>query len=172
MNRLIVFALLTVAIVAFIAPSLGSNMPVASASSSADTASHGPNRSSTVVDEGDETVIERDSSGQFHISADVDGAEVKFLVDTGADVVALTLSDAEIVGLNVDPESFQPIMRTASGTGYGAPVRIERLTIGGRDLDNVDAVVMRDLPVSLLGQSVLGRLGSVSLQGDRLVITG
>jgi aspartyl protease family protein len=33
-------------------------------------------------------------------------------------------------------------------------------------------VVVPDLPVSLLGQSALRRLGSVTLQGDRLLISG
>jgi predicted aspartyl protease len=34
----------------------------------------------------------------------------------------------------------------------------------------VSAVVIRGLPVNLLGQSVLRRLGSVQLSGDRMVI--
>ena len=33
-------------------------------------------------------------------------------------------------------------------------------------------VVQTDLPVSLLGQSALRRLGSVTLKGDRLIIAG
>jgi aspartyl protease family protein len=64
------------------------------------------------------------------------------------------------------------MLQTAAGTGMAAPVEIERLTIGGRELTDVAAVVVPDLPVSLLGQSVLGRLGSVTLKGDRLIIAG
>jgi aspartyl protease family protein len=116
--------------------------------------------------------IERDAQGQFHLELDAGGETIRFLVDTGADVVALTADDAERLGLRPDASAYQPILQTASGTGMGAPVQIERLTIGGRDLNDVDAVVVPDLPVSLLGQSALRRLGSVTLQGDRLLISG
>jgi aspartyl protease family protein len=61
-------------------------------------------------------------------------------------------------------------MRTASGTGYGALVRIDRLEVAGRELHDVPAVVMQGLTTNLLGQSALKQLGKVELQGDRMVI--
>ena len=119
---------------------------------------------------GDAIVIARDGSGQFHVVASVDGTPTQFLVDTGADTVALTEADAQRAGVSVDPSGFGPIVRTASGEGQGARVRLERLELGTTEVRDVDAVVVRDLPVSLLGQSVLGRLGRVELQGDRMVL--
>lgn len=116
--------------------------------------------------------IARDGQGQFHLNADVGGESVRFLVDTGADVVALTEDDADRLGLRPDPSEYRPMLQTASGTGMAAPVEIDRLTIGGRDLTGVQAVVVPDLAVSLLGQSALRRLGSVTLKGDRLIIAG
>ncbi|WP_421836683.1 retropepsin-like aspartic protease family protein [Novosphingobium sp.] len=116
--------------------------------------------------------IARDGQGQFHLNVDVGGESVRFLVDTGADVVALTEDDADRLGLRPDPSEYRPMLQTASGTGMAAPVEIERLTIGGHDLTGIEAVVVPDLPVSLLGQSVLRRLGSVTLKGDRLLIAG
>ena len=116
--------------------------------------------------------VARDSQGQFHLDVDVGGESVRFLVDTGADVVALTEDDADRLGLKPDQSEYRPMLQTASGTGMGAPVEIDRLTIGGRELTDVEAVVVPDLPVSLLGQSALRRLGSVTLQGDRLLIAG
>ncbi|MBX9885841.1 MAG: TIGR02281 family clan AA aspartic protease [Novosphingobium sp.] len=116
--------------------------------------------------------IARDAQGQFHLEVDVGGEAVRFLVDTGADVVALTEDDADRLGLRPDPSEYRAMLQTASGTGMAAPVEIDRLTIGGRELTGVEAVVVPDLPVSLLGQSALRRLGSVTLQGDRLIIAG
>ncbi len=120
-----------------------------------------------------ETVeIERDEGGQFHLDVDAGGETVRFLVDTGADVVALTEDDAERLGIRPDASEYRAMLQTASGTGMAAPVQIARLTIGGRDIDDIEAVVVPELPVSLLGQSALRRLGSVTLRGDRLLIAG
>lgn len=93
------------------------------------------------------------------------------MVDTGADSVALTVADAQAAGIDVNPNGFQPIIRTASGTGYGTLVNVERLELGPTELRNVGAVVVKDLDVSLLGQSVLARLGKLELQGDKMVLT-
>jgi aspartyl protease family protein len=112
--------------------------------------------------------IRRDSSGQFHVDAQVNGESVRFLVDTGADMVALTPEEAETLGLNVG--EMQPIMQTAAGVGYGAQVTIDEIEVAGTVLRNVDAVVAQDLPVNLLGQSVLRKLGGVEMKGDRMVL--
>ncbi len=114
--------------------------------------------------------IDRDSSGQFHLELAVNATPTRFLVDTGADVVALTEGDARRAGIAVDPAAFQPILQTASGQGWGAPIKLERLEIGPTELRDIDAVVVRDLAVSLLGQSVLRRLGRVEMQGDQIVL--
>lgn len=116
--------------------------------------------------------LQRDGSGQFHLTARVNGDDTEFLVDTGADVVALTVQDAQRLGIAVDPASFVPMMRTASGTGRGTIVELRSLEVAGHEFQNVDAVVLEGLPVNLLGQSVLRRFGSVELSGDRMVITG
>ena len=86
------------------------------------------------------------------------------------DVLALTEASAEAAGIVVEPDAFQPIMRTASGTGYGAPVVVDTLKLGETELRNVDAVVVQGLSTDLLGQNVLRKLGQVTLQGDRMVI--
>lgn len=170
MNRLILFALLIMGIVVLIAPNLGHEADRKVGPSNKPAGTFAAAAAPQPVTGSGSTVIERDGGGQFHVSAEVDGQEVRFLVDTGADLVALTEADAAHLGLSPDPASFQPTLRTASGTGYGAPVRLERLSIGGHDLEDVEAVVVRGLTVNLLGQSVLRQLGSVTLEGDRLVI--
>lgn len=112
--------------------------------------------------------IARDKTGQFRVDGAVNGEDANFLVDTGADVVALTVEEAETLGLEVG--EMQPIMQTASGTGYGAPLTIDEIEVAGTVLHNVEAVVVQDLGVNLLGQSVLRRLGGVEMKGDRMVI--
>ena len=129
-----------------------------------------PGRSSVASGFDDAMVLQRDRSGQFHIEAQVDGQNAEFLVDTGADIVALTVDEAGRLGYPVDPADFVPLMQTASGTGNGTIVHLDRLEVAGAEFHNVDAVVLEGLPVNLLGQTVLAKLGQVSLEGDRMVI--
>jgi hypothetical protein len=73
-----------------------------------------PHRVTAPSEPARETDLERSSSGHFYTYAKVNGELVKFVVDTGADVVALTKEDAERVGMPVDPSSFTVIGEGAS----------------------------------------------------------
>jgi aspartyl protease family protein len=119
---------------------------------------------------GGDTELQRDGSGQFHLTARVNGEDTEFLIDTGADIVALTVDDARRLGIPVDPAAFEPLMRTASGTGRGMFVELRQIEVAGHEFSNVGAVVMEGLEVNLLGQSVLRRFGSLEMSGDRMVI--
>jgi aspartyl protease family protein len=119
---------------------------------------------------GQETEIERDGSGQFHLSAQVNGQDAKFLIDTGADSVAFGLEEAERLGIDFDRDSFEPITQTASGIGYGARVQLDQVQVAGQRFDGVDAIIIDGLQTNLLGQSLLSRMGKVELHGDRMVI--
>lgn len=119
---------------------------------------------------GEDLELASDASGRFHLDAQVNGEDVRFLLDTGADMVALTLADAERLGVVVDPDNLQPIAQTASGVGYGAAVRIDHITIAGQDFQDIDAMVIEGLPVNLLGRSLIARLGALEIHGKRMVI--
>jgi aspartyl protease family protein len=119
---------------------------------------------------GDEMEIQRDESGQFHLTAQVNGEDTVFLVDTGADAVTLTIAEAERLGIEIDSNSFRPIVRTASGTGYGTRIHIDQIEVAGQQFEDVDALVVKGLDVNLLGQTVLRRMGNVELRGDSMII--
>ena len=120
--------------------------------------------------ETDALMLKRDGSGQFRIAATVNNVEVTFLVDTGADLIALTEAEAQNVGLNVPESEFKPVMQTASGIGYGAMVHIDTIEVAGTTLRDVEAVVVRDLSVNLLGQTALRQMGGIELNRDTMVI--
>jgi len=166
MNRLYAILLVAIGLMSFVAVLFQPPADqVAVAAESAEAQSGKPMASH---DESDALLLRRDDSGQFHLNASVNGGDVRFLVDTGADMVALTEDTAEELGITVG--EMQPIMQTASGVGYGAPVTLDEVVVAGVTLTNVDAVVAQGLSTNLLGQSVLGKLGSVSMQGDQMVI--
>ncbi|HKX78363.1 MAG TPA: TIGR02281 family clan AA aspartic protease [Novosphingobium sp.] len=120
-----------------------------------------------------QTVLQRQGDGHFYADAAVGDAQVRFLVDTGASVVALTGEDARAAGLDWDETALRPIGRGASGVVQGVPVTIERIELGGFEATDVEAAIIPDgLPVSLLGQSFLSRMSGAQIDGDEMRLGG
>ena len=112
--------------------------------------------------------IERAPDGHFYLDAQVNGAQIHFLIDTGASMVALTPEDAQRAGIALPNERA-----TAQGAGGAVeiiPVTIDRIAAGPLEARDVPGAVARELPVSLLGQSFLSRVGNVQISGDRMVL--
>ena len=106
-----------------------------------------------------------DGAGHFLIDASVNGAPVRFLLDTGASLVALTPEDARAAGLDPVALSYSAVMSTANGAARAAPTRLRSLRLGQLEIEDVPAVVMeRPMAVSLLGMSFLDRLQGYSIR--------
>lgn len=116
-------------------------------------------------------VVGRDGGGMFHLSGQINGLPVQFLVDTGADLVSIPAEQADSLGLVINHGENEATLATASGTAQGTLVKLERLEVAGTELHDVDAVVVNGLHMTLLGQSALRRLGKVEMSGDSLVIS-
>jgi aspartyl protease family protein len=112
--------------------------------------------------------IPRAADGHFYLDAQVNGAQIHFLVDTGASMVALTAADAQRAGIALPSE--RATARGAGGAVEIIPVTIDRVAAGPLEARNVDGAVARDLPVSLLGQSFLSRVGNVQISNDRMIL--
>lgn len=108
---------------------------------------------------GQAAAISKASDGHYWAEADVNGARVRFLVDTGATAVALTLQDAQRLGFNPNELDYRQKVMTASGEARAAVVQLAAVSVAGARVDNVDALVIeKGLESSLLGMSYLGRL--------------
>lgn len=168
MNRVLVIAFGALLVLGLIAQGAGTFSPAAEADSAAATPAPAVGKPAR-RDAGfasDVLEIKRDASGQFRFSAAVNGQDTGFLIDTGADLVALTVDDAERLGFDINRDDFVPIGQTASGTGYGQPLTIDSIDVGGTELTDVEAVVIDGLHENLLGQSVLRQLEKVEMNGD------
>lgn len=110
----------------------------------------------------------RAPDSHFYAEAQVNGARVRFLVDTGASAVVLSRADAQRAGIQIGHDRVTAI--AASGTVELAPVTLDRVAVGPLALQNVPALVGEDVHVSLLGQSWLSRIGAVEIRGDRMVL--
>jgi aspartyl protease family protein len=115
--------------------------------------------------------IDREDDGHFWARADVSGTQVKFMVDTGASIVALTYLDAQRLGLKPEELDFDSEIRTAGGVTYGAPVTLESIRVGKVKIENVNAVILRtELEQSLLGMTFLGELHSYEVRQGQMII--
>lgn len=103
-------------------------------------------------------VIQADSRGQFHTMGSINGAQMRFIVDTGATFVSVGRSDALKAG--IDFTKGEPaLMQTANGTARAWRVVLDSVRVGDVTLRNVDGVVHSgELPFALLGMSFLNRM--------------
>ncbi|MBI4988097.1 MAG: TIGR02281 family clan AA aspartic protease [Rhodocyclales bacterium] len=104
------------------------------------------------------TNLTADSRGHFITTGTVNGATVRFLVDTGATSVALGASDARRANVNLG--SGRPIMvQTANGITQAWLVTFDNVRVGDVTLHGVEGTVhQHDMPMALLGMSFLNRM--------------
>lgn len=153
MGKLVIFVVLVGLAIGFALPSGHSKPLPATASNSG------------------EITLTRGSTGHFYTDAKVnDRANLHFLVDTGATVVALTMDDARALGLEIDPAEFDVVGEGVSGEVRGKEVMLDSIEIEGRKVDNVPAVVLEGSDLSLLGQNFLARMDQVQISGDYLTM--
>ncbi len=118
-----------------------------------------------------DVTLRRATDGHFYADAMVNGAPVRFIVDTGATRVALTPADAQAAGLQFSNAEFTATGRGAGGDIALKPVALDRIALGPVEATQVDGVIAREgLHMSLLGQSFLSRVGTVTIKGDTMVL--
>lgn len=115
-----------------------------------------------------ETVLDRTPNGHFLAIADVNDEPIRFVVDTGADTVALTEADATRAHIAFDPAQYQVVGRGAAGDVRGQEVRIASIVLDGKRASDVRAVVLQGADMSLLGHSYLRRMRNVQITGDQM----
>lgn len=111
------------------------------------------------------------NDGHYHLTAEVNGTPIRFLIDTGASTIALGPRDAARVGIDPDGLAYASQARTANGIVQTATVLLDSVAIGEIRDTRVPAVVLRaELEQSLMGMSYLSRFARVSIEGNRLVL--
>jgi aspartyl protease family protein len=117
-------------------------------------------------------VYRTDSRGQYSFTAAVNGASVRFLVDTGADLVMLTPEDAGAGGIDPRALVFNRRAITANGEVRIALVVLREIRIQQLSINNVVAAVQeQNLKQSLLGMSFLKRLKTFEMREGALTIS-
>lgn len=111
------------------------------------------------------------AGGHFVSECKINGAALKFLIDTGATTVALNSGDAKFA--KIDYKKGEPVLvSTANGVVTAYRVTIANLKIGGITLSQVEGSVLEGgFPsVVLMGMSALNRM-EVKHQGSTMTLT-
>ena len=119
----------------------------------------------------DEGVIEvpRQTDGHFHLTLQMNGEPIRFLVDTGATDIVLSLGDAEKAGLDPDNLPFTGTARTANGVVPTAFTRVDEIALGPVVFEGVRVAVNGgEMRGSLLGMSFLSRFDRLEIEGNTL----
>lgn len=116
--------------------------------------------------------IARGNTGDFQIAAQINGARISMVFDTGASAVVLTNEAAKAAGLPVEMAKYTVSIETANGRAMAASATLDRLAIGGIVERSVTALIAQpgQLKRSLLGMSFLNRLQGWEVRGDKLVM--
>ena len=117
--------------------------------------------------------------GVTKVKCTINDLPLHFVFDTGAADVTMSMTEANFMLKNdyIKPSDIIGSARYMDANGditEGTVINLRKVDFGGLELDNVRASVIRNQKAPLLlGQSVLGRLGSIEIDnpGMKLKIT-
>jgi aspartyl protease family protein len=116
-------------------------------------------------------VLNQSDDGNFYVMGVVNGTPVRFLVDTGASDIVLSPGDAERLGIDLASLKFDRPYQTANGTGFGASIAMDRLSVGPIRLTQVPVSINQaSMETSLLGMTFFRKLDSFEIRGGRLFL--
>lgn len=106
---------------------------------------------------GTRIVLSESSGGHFLAQGAINGRAARFMVDTGASVVAMGRGEAQRLGVDIR-HAAPTRVQTANGVATAHQVTLASLRIGDVEVRGVDAVVVpQDMAYILLGNSFLSR---------------
>ena len=113
--------------------------------------------------------IARGEDGHFTVNAMVNGTPVRFLVDTGATVTAMTEESARAA--RIETGGYPVVVETANGMAQGARGTMDSLEIGSIKRSGLGVHVMPTISeTNLLGMNFLSSLKSWRVEGSTLVL--
>jgi aspartyl protease family protein len=118
---------------------------------------------------GSKIVLTASTGGHFMAQGQINGRTVPLMVDTGASSVAISVAEAERIGLKYqDGQAMR--LSTANGIIHGWRVKLSSVKVGDVVVHGVDATVSSgSMPYVLLGNSFLARF-QMTRNNDQMVL--
>jgi aspartyl protease family protein len=124
-----------------------------------------------VADGAGTVALSESEDGGYYATGEVNGARVRFAIDTGASDIVLAPDDARRAGIDPTTLTYNHATGTANGTGMTADATLDSLALGPIVLDDVRVSVnQRPMATSLLGMAFLQRMKSFEFRGHRLYL--
>lgn len=121
--------------------------------------------------EGSTLRINKSLDGHFWVNALVNGQDMRFLIDSGASITAMSENAAIDAGLNIDQSGFPMVLTTANGSVEARRSNIATLEIGPLRASDLPIVVSPAFgDVNVLGMNFLSRLKSWRVEGDEMIL--
>ncbi len=117
-----------------------------------------------------QVTLKETRGGMFAASATINGAEVAFLVDTGATMISIDAATARRIGINYQ-NGTPSVANTANGLVRTWLVKFDSVQLGPIALYNVDGSVTEGpgIGIGLLGMSFLNRV-EIRRDGDSMTL--
>lgn len=116
--------------------------------------------------------VPRQQDGHYYLTLALNGQNVRFVVDTGATDMVLSLEDARRAGIDPDTLNFIGTANTANGQVRTAPIRLDTVRLGDITDTGVFASVNGgEMDGSLLGMGYLEKWGRIEISGGELRLT-
>lgn len=123
----------------------------------------------TPVSEGRETRIPMAIDGHFWVHAQLNGRDVKFLVDSGATMTTIDRETANEAGVRVSPKADE-FVRTGNGIIRVSSGRARDLSVGNIDRHDVGLQVAENDDLNVLGMNYLSSLSRWGVEGRWLIL--
>lgn len=123
------------------------------------------------VSDGKTLRIQMSPDGHFWVTGSVDGAETRFLIDSGATGISLSMATAKAARLDDDFENLPVPIDTANGTVLARRTTIGTLQIGPIRREGLAAVAAPEFgETDVLGMNFLSSLSGWAVEGRWLIL--
>lgn len=121
---------------------------------------------------GNRTILHRAEDGHFWADASVNGASVRFLLDSGATTTTISADTADHIGVAANRSSFPIVVDTANGMANSWPLGDVTITVGSISVEDLALHMSEQRDgANLLGMNWLNRLGGWEVRGDEMILT-